>query len=287
MQKIKLYKFQDSEFPVNERFSIVTLNEENPVLDNFLLYREAYYCIFLLAKGEAEIQVNEFKSKIKAPEVVCGLPGDLWEWKWRNKPEGYFLCFDASFALSCFKANFQLEPLPYFNPETRYPFIRISEKRFQRLLLLVKDMIECRTELPVYFDLLRSELWTFLFLLEKEYILNGNKGRNGEIKNHINKFINLVNEHFQVHHDTKFYAEQMNITTNYLNKICNALLGVKAFDYIMNRIMSEARFLLRLSNTNVNEIAYKLGFENPNYFIRCFKKMEKMTPGEYRKQGTL
>lgn len=65
------------------------------------------------------------------------------------------------------------------------------------------------------------------------------------------------------------------------------MIGINAYDYISSRIMAEAKVLLRLTDITVNELAYRLGFENVNYFIKCFKKSEGVTPGEYQKKGTL
>ena len=101
------------------------------------------------------------------------------------------------------------------------------------------------------------------------------------------QFIHLVNKNYDKNHDTRSYAEEMNITPNYLNKLVKSHLGISAYDYILNRIISEAKILLKLTNINVSELAYRLGYENPGYFIRLFKKAEGLTPLEYHKRGTL
>ena len=189
--------------------------------------------------------------------------------------------------MSGLNGSYSLDPIPFLNPEERFPFICLSEKRFLRLRDLTMDMKECISEFPVHYDLLRAELWQFIFLAEKEYTLNGNKGRKQGQKNHVMQFIQLVNQHYASHHDAKFYADEMHISPNYLNKITKSNLGISAFDYITNRIMSEAKVLLRLSKINVSELSYRLGYENPNYFIRLFNKLVGMTPLEYHKRGTL
>lgn len=286
-KNIKIYQYSAYERPLNERFDLLTFKDCEPdILQNFI-YKESYYCFFFFIKGEADITVAGNHAKVKSPVLITGLPGDTWEWKSWEDVEGYFICFDAETLMSGLKRGFSLDPIPFLNPEERYPFICLSTERFLRLRQLIEDMKACISEYPVYYDLLRAELWQFIFLAEKEYILNGYKGRKLEQKNNVIKFIHLVNKHYNMHHDTKFYADEMHITPSYLNKIIKSNLGINAYDYITNRIISEAKVLLRLTKINISELSYKLGYENPNYFIRLFKKVAGVTPLDFSKRGTL
>lgn len=287
MEDITVFKFNSREWPLNQRLCVVASNYSGLPLEQISPYRESFYCFFLVEEGEASVKVNGAEAMVKAPELICGLPGDLWEWKDENRLWGRFICFEAPFILAGLKGGYSLDPISFLNPEQRYPFIPLSECKFQRLKLLVNDMEECMSENPVFYDLLRAQLWQFIFLSEKEYILNGNAGRKLECKNYLMRFMSLVNTHYAQHHDTGFYADQMHITPNYLNKICKTLIDTNARDYILNRILSEAKILLRLTNISVSELSYKLGFENTNYFIKIFKKNEGLTPGDYRRSGTL
>lgn len=285
--KIKLFEYTRHQHPINERFDIIDFEiSENDILQHSI-YREAYYCFLFIEKGEAEITIDHQKAHVKAPALAVGLPGDPWEWESWKDIEGNFICFDAETIMSGLSDGFTLDPIPFLNPQQRYPFIPLSEGRFKRLQLLVSDMKETLQDFPVNYDLLRAEMWQFIFLAEKEYVANGNKGRKSEKRNHLLEFIRLVNIHYSTHHDTQFYARQMNLTPNYLNKIIKTLLGMSAFEYITGRIMAEAKVQLRLTNVNISQLAYNLGYENPNYFIRCFKKTVGMTPLEYHKRGSL
>ena len=148
-------------------------------------------------------------------------------------------------------------------------------------------MEECLGEMPLNFDLLRAELWQLIFLVEKEYVLNGNQGRKDNSPNYIPKFINLVNNNFRQYKEPAFYAESLNISPGHLGKLVKSRLGVSVKEYILNRSISEAKLLLRLTDLNIKEVAHKTGFDDPNYFTRLFKKYESLTPGEYQKRGSL
>ena len=287
MPQIKLFNFKSGEYPLSERFEILDFSDCAEDLKATPIYMDGFYCFLLISEGEAHLSVDSQKSHIKSPVLITGLPGDKWEWHSYDVKEAYFICFDAPTLMAGLKGGYSLDPIPFLNPQQRYPFIPLSSLRHQKLKSLVEEMRECLMDKPVFYDLLRAQMWQFVFLTEKEYTLNGNMGRSRMAKNHLVEFIHLVNMHYARHHDTVYYAEAMNITPNYLNKLVKTKLGVSAFQFIQNRVISEAKTLLRLTRVNINELAFKLGFENTSYFIKCFKKSEGMTPLEYHKRGTL
>jgi len=84
-----------------------------------------------------------------------------------------------------------------------------------------------------------------------------------------------------------FYADKLNVTANYLNKICKREVGKTAGDMIRKRIIIEAQRYLHYTNLTINEIAFDLGFENASYFITFFKKQTYFTPEQFRKNANL
>lgn len=287
MKKLRVFNFLPQDYPINERLAIIDFADCIYDLKEHPTYIEGFYCFLLIENGEVEISVSSRKSKLKSPVLITGLPGDIWEWHKFNVSKGYFICFDGPTVMAGLKEGFSLDPIPFLNPQERYPFIPLSTSKFNKLKSLTEEMKECLLDVPVVFDLLRAQIWQFIFLTEKEYVLNGNKGRRSISKNHLMEFIRLVNKFFATHHDTSFYAQKLHITPNYLNKLVKSKLNISAFQFIQNRIIAEAKVLLRLTEVNINELADRLGFENTSYFIHCFKKSEGITPLEYHKRGTV
>lgn len=277
----------DSKMPVFERICVFNFCEIKDDIRLNLITRNGVYCFFLVESGEADLTVNKFTKRIKAGELVASIPGETWEWDSVEGLNGKIVMFEADFLLAVLKGGFSLEPVSSLNNDKHYPFIPLSEKIYSKLKYLMCEMEECLDEKPVFYDLLRNQLWQFVFLSEKQYIANGNEGRESLSLNHLPTFVNLVNRFFRSHKNTSFYAERMHITPNYLNKIVKQATGISAREYILNRVMSEAKLLLRITRININEVCYELGFEDPNYFIRLFKKYEGVSPGEYQKRGTL
>lgn len=287
MLQLKVFNFDSTDFPLNQRFVVLDFWDCIYDIETNPSYIDGFYNLFILEEGEAVLSIAGHKHKVKSPVLITGLPGDKWEWDSFNIKKGNFICFDGPTIMAGLKGGFTLDPIPFLNPQQRNPFIPLSNITFQKLKYLTEEMKECLLDNPVFYDLLRAQIWQFIFLTEKEYTLNGNKGRNKLSKNHLMEFIHLVNIHYAQHHDTGFYAGALNITQNYLNKLVKSKLNISAFQFIQNRIISEAKTLLRLTRVNINELAYRLGFESPSYFIKCFKKSEGITPLEYHKRGTL
>lgn len=83
--------------------------------------------------------------------------------------------------------------------------------------------------------------------------------------------------------NVKYLADRMNLSANYLSDMLRKHTGKSASEHIQLKLIDTAKErLLYHSEKTVNEIAYELGFEYPQYFCRLFKKRVGMTPNEYR-----
>lgn len=82
----------------------------------------------------------------------------------------------------------------------------------------------------------------------------------------------------------KAMADSLNTSTRYLSDLLRQETGKTALELIHIFLIGEAKNLLQHRDKTVAETAYSLGFENPPYFTRLFKKETGFTPLEYRKQ---
>jgi AraC-like DNA-binding protein len=80
----------------------------------------------------------------------------------------------------------------------------------------------------------------------------------------------------------KFLADQVHLSPSYLSDVLKKETGKNAQEHIHFHLIEEAKNLLLNSEKNVNEIAYSLGFEYPQYFNKLFKQKTGNTPMEYR-----
>ena len=82
----------------------------------------------------------------------------------------------------------------------------------------------------------------------------------------------------------KTLAEQLNVTPGYLSAVFKKECGCTLTDYVNDRRLDYALHLLTNTNLQIQSVAYESGIQDPNYFIRLFKRRTGMTPGQYRKQ---
>lgn len=98
------------------------------------------------------------------------------------------------------------------------------------------------------------------------------------------RFAELVERHFTEQGDVAFYARNLRVSSDHVSDVCRQYLGKGAKDYLQGRRFSEATMLLTSSDLSVKEIAYRVGFEDPAYFSRAFKKWSESTPLTYRQE---
>ena len=94
----------------------------------------------------------------------------------------------------------------------------------------------------------------------------------------------LVEERFQTLHEVKEYARLLSITPGHLNHLAREEFGANAGSVIRDRITLEAKRLLLHSEARVSAIARDLGFSDPSYFSRFFRRETGWTPSDYRAQ---
>lgn len=282
MKNIKLYKFYRRKYGAEQKCDALDFDAIKPGIVQFPTHRESFYCIILVESGQTTLKVNGVERTVGANTVICGLPGEIWEWGPDPRIEGKAVIFEPDFLMSVVKDPLLLERPAFLRSDSHNPFIPVSEKGFLWIRDMIIEMMEEVASPTKFYDLLRAQLWHLILLIEKEYQNTQPETKEVPAKNYATGFVNLVGAELYRHHDVEYYADRMCITVNYLNKVSHASLGVSARSYIQSRIVAEAKNLLDITEMNVSEVAATLGFETANYFIRFFKKQVGVTPGEYR-----
>jgi len=103
------------------------------------------------------------------------------------------------------------------------------------------------------------------------------------LNTNLSKFIEfklMVETHLTEQPSINTIAEKLALTTNSLYRIVKEYSGISPKDFLTNRLMIEAQRKLHYSNLSVKELAYELGFNDPDYFSRLFKKCTGKTVSE-------
>lgn len=77
-------------------------------------------------------------------------------------------------------------------------------------------------------------------------------------------------------------SRDINVSPQYLSKLFKEEAGTNFIDYLTCIRIRNGKQLLEESELSIKEISYKIGYSDPNYFSRLFKKIEGVTPTEYK-----
>lgn len=101
-------------------------------------------------------------------------------------------------------------------------------------------------------------------------------------RDHFINFCSAIEEHYRKHWTVAQYAETLGVGQARLNRLCQRYGGRSAVELLQSRLTLEAQRHLIYTTKPAAYIAYELGFEDPAYFSRFFKRRTGMTPGAYR-----
>ena len=107
----------------------------------------------------------------------------------------------------------------------------------------------------------------------------------GRAHQHFNLFSQLVEQHFTEHQPLAWYAAQLAISPPHLNLLCRQVVGKTAQTLMHERLILEAKRNLVYSSMSIALVADKLGFVDPAYFTRFFKREVGVSPVNFRRSA--
>ena len=126
-----------------------------------------------------------------------------------------------------------------------------------------------------------------LFLISIQRLGKRNNYKNSSFNNQNNitllKFKQALEINFKNVHSVKEYASILNISSKTLTNHTTEIALKTPLELINDRIILEAKRLLSHSSLNINEIGFQLGYEDPSYFVKFFKRQTKKSPSDFRK----
>ncbi len=99
----------------------------------------------------------------------------------------------------------------------------------------------------------------------------------------VREFNYMVETHFKTKHQVSEYADMLHKSPKTLSNVFKKYNEKTPLQIIQNRIILEARRLLRYSDKSIKEIAYEIGYEDIQAFSKFFKKTEGISPSDFKK----
>lgn len=135
-------------------------------------------------------------------------------------------------------------------------------------------------------DTLFHLLSVILLRINKQYLMMRGKEVIQRDKEILTKLRKLINQYFLQEHNTGFYVRELGINVTTINMVCKKLTQRSVHELIEEKLLTEAKMLLLTTGNNMKEIAFKLGFNDPAYFGRFFKRHTNVTPSSYRRNNS-
>lgn len=254
--------------------------------------RKAFYKISLV-RGR---NIAEYADKVIHVEnnaLLFATPKIPYHWIPQDMDQkGYFCLFTDEFMVQS-KSGVILDELPIFRPGG-VPLFQLTDDEAEVIAGLFRKMKDEMASSYLYkYDLIRN------FVME--LIHYGQKLQPASTYNTVHNasarvsslFIELLERQFPVAspqqkislRTAKDYADRLAIHSNHLNKVLKEATGKTTTEHIANRLVQEAKILLRQTDWNISEIAYSLGFEQLSHFSNFFKKQTSLSPVTIRSQA--
>ncbi len=97
------------------------------------------------------------------------------------------------------------------------------------------------------------------------------------------RFRQLVELHYRDNLSVDAFSRMLGVTRAHLHDACVRAVGLAPQQLVHERLNVEARLRLRETTQTIEQIAFSLGFRDPAYFNRFFRRRAGMSPGAYRK----
>lgn len=94
----------------------------------------------------------------------------------------------------------------------------------------------------------------------------------------------MVEEYYKERHAVKDYIEKLGVSQTTLNQYTLQYAKTTPLKIINDRIILEAKRMLRFSTIRTKQIAFDLGFKDDSYFVKLFKRNVGMSPIEFRQK---
>ncbi len=247
-------------------------------------HKQDFYMLLFIEFAEGEVMIDHQTIRLDQQKVICIKPNSVFSININRNAAGNIICFTEDFFSLRYNNNV-LYQFSFLKKEADN-YARLSEQDAEKWSWLINLMTgEYANPGKATEKVLRSYLNILLNELDRKLYRHGHQDVKSSKEEKLIKFEQLLENNFQKHKTPSFYAEKLFITANYLNKLCHECRGFTSGEIIRKRVIIEARRLLHYTGLSVAEVAYKLGFDSPSYFITFFKKHTGTTPELFRKEN--
>lgn len=201
--------------------------------------------------------------------------------------EGFYCIFNQHF----FHKFGNLPQYPVFHPTGNHIF-ELTDEQVEQVRPIYKKMFqEIKSDYVYKYDALRNLVFELLhFAMKMQPSTQLDKLQINASQRISTLFLELLERQFPIDEShpsvnlrsASDFANQLNVHINHLNRAVKETIEKTTTQIIAERILQEAKIMLKYSNWNIAEIAYALGFTEVTHFNNFFKKHTQGSPSKFR-----
>lgn len=259
---------------------------------------EASYCepvkcnslvLVLCKSGEVTVEINYVNYTLKKDGFLSVHPYDIVAFKGGS---------------SDFRSQVLILPVTMFTPiiaelkMTHYDYVKKNpliyfDDKYLKILETTLELIGRASDLldSERFEQVVVKQVSSLFYIQQQFY-NSKSDYNIELREYISRkkelfrqFIKVLVESHSVSREVLFYANELGVSSGYLNEVCNEISQHTAKEIIDSTVSARLKYELSYTSKSIQELADEYNFPSQSYFSRYYKRMTGMTPSEFRKRS--
>ena len=245
--------------------------------------RQSQYFITLVRTGSGRKCIGNFDFPIKKNTLMV-IPKRVMHSSsyWSTRCSGFVLSFNIDFFLQKAFPRKHIIGRKIFKISLK-PFLTITNQQADQLAIIFEFITkEHRDGRNPKDEMIAVKILELMIQCDRLYTSASQVDDKPVYDRNFEQFNELLDKYFTEQRSVAFYATALKVHPYHLNFISKKLTGLSAKEAINNRVMLEAKHLLTSSALTIKEIAYRLGFDDPDYFYVFFRRKAHKTPSDYR-----
>jgi AraC family transcriptional activator of pobA len=281
---IPIHHFEGKALPFDiAKLNALTMKEYESAR---LPHRHNYYEIFIFYKGGGKHYIDFNTYKIEDHSMHFISPGQVHLIRRAVGCTGFVITFPDELFVTASDKNV-LNQVALYDNDDGNPIVNCTSAEMAQIKQQVQHLNQ-EVGNPGILSLELIKMHLNIILIKANRFFTAKKADNDTPnpmvsgKVFVKQFKTLIDEHYAQLNEVGQYAELLAVSSGYLNDAVKKATGFTASTHIHQRIALEAKRLLYHSEYSVKEISFMLGFDDPAYFGRFFKKQIGQTPGDFR-----
>lgn len=230
--------------------------------------------LLYIASGKAHFHFDGKEQIVTAGHMVLYRPKEAqkYEYYGEDQTEVYWVHFTGGNVTNILRS--------YGLTDDKHVFYCGSGLDYQNLFrTMINELQMCRENFAEMLEMYLRQI----FIMLHRYFLTSLKTNNSRVVEEIDKATLYFNEHYNENINIDEYAQNNHVSVSWFIRNFKQCTGSTPMQYILSKRIYNAEILLHDSSYNLTEISEIIGYDNPLYFSRIFKKVKGLSPSEYRK----